>query len=107
MLAATIEQTKEKLKQMEEMHYLNQANIEEEKNKFTSMIPNFEKFKGWAEEFELADMDRKKSIANLLIRSVDVSKDGIAVQFNIDYRQFLGEWENETIPFENNKIKTA
>ena len=104
-LAESMRILKEKLKRMEEMYYANQANMEDEKNKFASIIPNFEKFKGWASEFEMADLERKKSIANILINSVDVRKDGIAIQFNMDYQQFLGEWENEIIPFNN--VKSA
>ena len=73
--------------------------IENQKEKFAKVIPNFEKFQGWAKEFELADLDRKKAIASQLISSVDVGKEGITVQLGIDYQQFLGEWEHEVIPY--------
>ena len=106
LLAETIRKTKDELKQMEDIHHANQTNIEDEKSKFTSIIPNFEKFKGWANEYEMADLERKKAIVNLLVRNVDVGKTGITIQFNIDYQQFLGEWDNEIIPLEN-KVKTA
>jgi DNA invertase Pin-like site-specific DNA recombinase len=103
-LAETIRNTKEQLRQMEELYRTAQDSMEDEKNKFASIIPSYEKFKGWANEFEMADLERKKAIVNLLINTVDISRSGITVQFNIDYQQFLGEWENEIIPFDKLKI---
>jgi len=102
-LAEIIRQTKDQLKQMEEAYQVSESNIEEKKSKFASILPNFEKFQGWANEFELADLDRKKAIAGQLISNVDVSRNGITVQLNIDYRQFLGEWVDEVIPFSTTK----
>lgn len=104
-LAEIIRKTKEQLKQMEDVYRVSQDSMEAEKNKFASIIPNFERFKGWANEFEIADLERKKVIANLLISTVDISKAGMTIRFNIDYQQFLGEWENEVIPF--NKVGIA
>lgn len=103
-LAEIIRKTKEQLRQMGEEYQASQDSIEDQKQKFSSIIPNFEKFQGWAKEFELADLDRRKAIASQLISSVDISKNGMTIQFNINYQQFLGEWENEVIPFD---AKTA
>ncbi len=90
---------------MNDIYQTSKDTIQEEKDKFASIIPSFEKFKGWANEFEMASLERKKAIVNLLINNVNISKSGITVQFNIDYQQFLGKWENEIIPFD--KFKTA
>lgn len=43
-------------------------------------------------------------IISQLIESVEISKQGIAIQFNIDYQQFTGEWRREVIPIELNKV---
>jgi len=102
-LAEIILQTKEQFKQMEEAYQASEDGIEEKKSKFASILPNFEKFQGWANEFDLADLDRRKAIASQLISSVDVSRSGITVQLNIDYQQFLGEWIDEVIPFSMTK----
>ena len=44
-----------------------------------------------------------KMITSQLIESVEISRQGIAIQFNIDYQQFIGEWQGEIIPIELNK----
>ena len=102
-LAVSIKTAKEQLRQMVDEYHSYEASIEDQKKNYTSTIPNFERFQGWAKEFELADIDRKKMITSQLIESIEIGKQGIAIQFNIDYQQFIGEWQGEIIPIEINK----
>ena len=102
-LAKSIKTTKEQLRQMVDEYENHEASIENQKQNYTSILPNFERFQGWAKEFELVDIDRKKMIISQLIESVQISKQGITIQFSIDYQQFIGEWQGEIIPIELNK----
>ncbi len=102
-LAKSIKAAKEQLRQMADEYHDSETSIENQKKNYTSVLPNFERFQGWAKEFELADIDRKKMITSQLIESVEISRQGIAIQFNIDYQQFIGEWQGEIIPIELNK----
>ena len=102
-LAKSIKTIKDQLRQMVDEYENHEASIESQKQNYTSIIPNFDRFQGWAKEFELADIDRKKMIVSQLIDSVEISKQGIAIQFSIDYQQFIAEWQGEIIPLELNK----
>jgi len=102
-LAEIIRQSKAHLTKLEDEYNMSEESIENQKSKFASIVPNFEKFQGWAKEFELCDLERKKAIVNQLIDSVDISKSGITIQFNIDYDQFFSEWSNEIIPLNVSK----
>ncbi|MDD3833093.1 MAG: hypothetical protein PHR18_04220 [Oscillospiraceae bacterium] len=102
-LAKSIKTIKDQLRQMVDEYENHEASIESQKQNYTSIIPNFDRFQGWAKEFELADIDRKKMIVSQLIDSVEISKQGLAIQFCIDYQQFIAEWQGEIIPLELNK----
>lgn len=102
-LAASIKAIKEQLKQKADEYEAHVANIESQKQNYTAILPNFDRFQGWAKEFELADIDRQKTIVSQLIDSVEISRQGITIQFNIDYQQFTGDWQGEVIPLETNK----
>ena len=97
-LAKQIKAAKDQLRQMLNEYHDQETSIEDQKKNYTSILPNFARFQGWAKEFEMADIDRKKAITSQLIESVELSKRGIAIQFNIDYQQFIGEWQDEIIP---------
>lgn len=102
-LAKQIKSLKDQLALMLDEYHSQETDIEKQKMNYTSILPNFTRFQGWAKEFELADLDRKKAITSYLIDSVEISRQGIAIQFNIDYQQFIGEWQGEVIPIERNK----
>ena len=97
-LAKQIKAAKDQLRQMMDEYHDRETSIEDQKKNYASILPNFARFQGWAKEFEMADIDRKKAITSQLIESVEISKQGISIQFNIDYQQFIGEWQDEIIP---------
>ena len=102
-LATSIKNAKDQLRRMMDEYHNHDAGMENQRKNYSASLPNFEQFQGWAKEFELADIDRKKMIVSQLIESVEISKQGIAIQFNIDYRQFVSEWQGSIIPVESSK----
>jgi len=99
VLAEQIKNSKLKLEEMEERYKLSETEIEDKKAKGSISVLNSEKLKGWAKEFELASMERKKAITSYLINRVEINKMGIFIDFNIDYQQFVNKTHNDIIPF--------
>lgn len=59
------------------------------------MLPTYERFKSWAEEFETASNEEKKMIACELFKRIEVGRGyKIKVQMNMTYEQFVTEWDN-------------
>ena len=59
------------------------------------MLPTYERFKSWAEEFETASNEEKKMIACQLFKRIEVGRGyKIKVQMNMTYEQFVTEWDN-------------
>ncbi len=59
--------------------------------------------KGWAEEFDTADLEQKKMIACQLLHRIELGKDyNITIHMNVTYKQFCSEWRSE-----NNSQVTA
>lgn len=76
----------------------------EETQKVQSVLPAYQEFKSWADEFESASLEQKKMIAGHLFKRVEVSKVignrdcKVSVEMNMTYRQFCKEWStNENI----------
>lgn len=58
-----------------------------------NVIPAYQQFKTWAEEFEDASFEAKKMIANQLFKRVEVSKRyKLNIELNLTYQQFLEGW---------------
>ena len=58
-----------------------------------SVIPAYQQFKTWAEEFDDASFEAKKMIANQLFKRVEVSKGyKLNIELNLTYQQFLEGW---------------
>jgi len=58
-----------------------------------SVIPAYQQFKTWANEFDDASFETKKMIASQLIKRVEVSKGyRLNIELNITYQQFLEGW---------------
>ena len=58
-----------------------------------NVIPAYQQFKTWAEEFEDASFEAKKMIANQLFKRVEVSKGyKLNIELNLTYQQFLEGW---------------
>ena len=60
-----------------------------------NVIPAYQQFKTWAEEFEDASFEAKKMIANQLFKRVEVSKGyKLNIELNLSYQQFLEGWSS-------------
>lgn len=54
---------------------------------------SYERFKGWAEEFSLATVERKKMIISQLVSRIEIGKGyDIHIELNMDYEQFCEWW---------------
>ena len=57
------------------------------------VIPEYERFRSWAEEFDKATLEQQKMIACHLFRRIEVGRGyRIRVELNMTYRQFCIEW---------------
>lgn len=69
---------------------------EDEANQRLAMeriLPEFNQFKSWAEEFENATLEQKKMIACQLFKRIEVGRDyKINFEMNLSYREFCSEW---------------
>ena len=60
------------------------------------IIPAYNQFSIWAEEFDPATREQRKMIACALFQRIEVGRDyQISVIINMTYRQFCTEWDNE------------
>ena len=85
-LKAEIADCEEKLSQLknEDLQKKETAN---------SIIPAYQQFKTWADEFDDASFEAKKMIANQLFKRVEVRKGyQLNIELNITYKQFLEGW---------------
>ena len=74
---------------------LEELRAEEEKKRqgIDLIIPEYERFKSWAEEFDMATLEQQKMIACHLFRRIEVGRDyQIRAELNMTYRQFCSEW---------------
>lgn len=81
-------------KQEEELEALQ---VEEtvKRDTMKRMLPTYERFKSWAEEFETASNEEKKMIACQLFKRIEVGRGyKIKVQMNMTYEQFVTDWDN-------------
>lgn len=71
---------------------------QEEENQVRSteaIIPAYNQFKSWADEFDLAPIEQKKMIACQLFTKIEVARDYVIhVEINLTYKQFCTEWKN-------------
>ena len=62
-----------------------------------SILPAYQKFKGWADEYDSASLETKKVIANQLFSRVEIGKGyKIKITLNMTYRQFLEDWNEDS-----------
>ena len=60
------------------------------------MIPAYQQFRSWAEEFDNASLEVKKMIACQLFNRVEIGKGyQIHIELNMTYRQFLEDWNGD------------
>ena len=59
------------------------------------ILPSFNQFKSWAEEFETATLKQKKMIACQLFKRIEVGKGyNINFEINLTYAEFFNNWES-------------
>lgn len=59
-----------------------------------AVIPAYDRFKSWAEEFDNAAIEQKKMIAGQLFSRIEVGRNyEISVELNVTYKQFCNEWK--------------
>ncbi len=59
------------------------------------VIPDYNQFKTWADEFDEASLEQKKMIACNLFTRIEVGRGyEIKVEMNMTYQQFCTEWDN-------------
>ncbi len=97
-LTASLQKLKTDIAEAEEK--LSQLKDEDAQKKAVAdqVIPAYQQFKTWAEEFEEASFENKKMIANRLIQRVEVSRGyRLKIEWNLTYRQFMEGWTTEAI----------
>lgn len=58
-----------------------------------AVLPVYRQFKTWAEEFDSADLEQKKMIANQLFDHIELGKNyKITMHVNVIYEQFCSGW---------------
>lgn len=87
-LEIRIEEIKAELKELEEEEEKQVRSIE-------AVIPAYDQFKSWADEFDQAPIEQKKMIACQLFTRIEVEKEYVIhVELNLTYKQFCTEWKN-------------
>lgn len=65
------------------------------KEGIAAILPAYNQFKSWADEFDTATLEQKKMIACQLFKRIEVGRDyNISVELNMTYQQFCTEWKN-------------
>lgn len=78
----------ERLKQLKDEEH-------QKKEVADNVIPAYQQFKTWANEFDAASFETKKMIASQLIKRVEVKKGyKLHIELNITYQQFLEGWSS-------------
>lgn len=73
------------------------ANVVDERNELKKLDQYYKEFMGWADEFEMATVDRKRMILGQLFTKVEVGRGyKVTVHLNMSYKQFLGLGDEQT-----------
>ncbi len=89
-LSEAIKATKEKIANFEdELQELVNEEIQEKQSK-DDLIPKYNQFKSWADEFDEATLEQKKMIACQLFNRIEIGKGyRITFEINMSYKQFI------------------
>ncbi len=97
-LMALLDSLRKKIAAQEEELKALQDEDAQEKEIRDSIIPAYEQFQGWAEEFENCSYEEKKVIASKLFKRVEMRKGYlIHVELNMSYQHFLENWTENDI----------
>lgn len=92
VLSMSINSTKEELASIEQRLQECESLLVEKSDVLDKLDYYYSQFVSWADEFKNASMEQKKMIVCQLIKSIKVSRGyHLEIEFNISYRQFLGD----------------
>ena len=95
-LAAALNTVKTKITECESVLARLKDEDAQEKALCDGMIPAYQQFRSWAEEFDNASLEAKKMIACQLFKRVEIGKGyQIHIELNMTYRQFLEDWNGD------------
>ena len=95
-LQLAIQTIKERITETEEKLGLLKDEEVQKKLVSESILPAYQQFRSWAEEFEDAPFIVKKRIASQLFSRVEVGKGyRLRMEMNMTYRQFCEDWNGE------------
>ena len=90
MLARLIAKAETELRQAKLDYAHLQSDAENERETLRKVDAYYDEFVGWAEEFELVPIQRKRMILSQLITKVEVGrKYAVTIEINMSYKQFL------------------
>ncbi len=97
-LASALNTVKAKITEGEAILEKLQDEDAQKKAMCDNMIPAYQQFRSWAEEFENASLETKKMIACQLFTRVEIGKGyKVHIELNMTYRQFLEDWCSGTV----------
>lgn len=92
-LSIAINNTKEQIQKIEVEQDKLMSEEKEKKDALEQVMPAYNIFRSWAEQFKNASLEQKKMIACQLFKRVEIGRDyKITVVFNMTYKQFCEEW---------------
>ena len=88
-LKEAISVVKEKITDAENQLLKLDDEINREKEMAGEILPAYRRFKSWAEEFDMADLEQKKMIACQLFDRIELGRDyHLTLHMNVTYKQF-------------------
>lgn len=80
-----------------ELHELEQSKFQQRQS-IAKILPAYNQFKSWADEFDSATKEQKKMIACQLFKRIEIGRNyAITCELNMTYQQFCEEWSNTEI----------
>ena len=94
-LSAAIKSVKSKLDDSKLQLESIRNDLENRKAAMEKVKPSYDRFVGWAGEFEKASLEAKKMIISQLVSRIEISKGyKISMQVNLEYARFCEGWDN-------------
>lgn len=88
-LSKMISEQKQRIQDMEKELNKMQSEIDDKATAMQSILPAYDRFKGWAEEYERLPLEQKRAVLCELIARVELYKGyQIKIVFNVEYEQF-------------------
>ena len=96
ILSRSIKKVEEKIAEIKEKLDTLDNEMNGKKRSVEKVKPMYDRFKGWAEEFnENIPMERKKMIVSQVLSRIEVFKGyDVKIELNMEYKQFCEDFEN-------------